>query len=67
MTKTKQYKSGIMASIHESVEGLHRIGVVDKTTTREFDNACLVEGEEMSPETIKELRKREQISHPRVL
>ena len=64
MSKAKHYKSGLMASIHESVEGLHHIGVVDKTTMRDFDNACLLEVEEMTPETIKEIRESEHVSQP---
>ena len=64
MDDAKQYKSGIMASIHESVTGLHRMGVVDKQTMRDFDEACLMEVEEMPPETIKEIREREYVSQP---
>ena len=64
MSTAKQYKSSIMASVHEGAEDLHRIGVIDKTTMREFDKACLVDIEDMPPETIKEIREREQVSQP---
>ena len=37
----KQYKSPVMASIHETAEGLHATGVMDKRTMREFDDLCL--------------------------
>src|SRR5712691_6224476 len=30
-----------MASIHETAEGLHAAGVLDKRTMREFDDLCL--------------------------
>lgn len=30
-----------MASIHETAEGLHAAGVMDKQTMRKFDEACL--------------------------
>jgi hypothetical protein len=32
----KQYPSYLMASIHETAEGLHTTGVMDKRTMREF-------------------------------
>jgi hypothetical protein len=34
-----------MASIHETAEGLHAAGVMDKQTMRKFDDACLMAGE----------------------
>ena len=37
----KQYSSRLMASIHETAEGLHSAGVMDKRTMREFDDLCL--------------------------
>jgi len=37
----KQYRSETMAAIHETAEGLHSIGLMDKRTMREFDEACL--------------------------
>ena len=36
---TKQYRSAAMASIHETAEGLHNTGVMDKQTMRKFDDA----------------------------
>jgi DNA-binding transcriptional regulator YiaG len=38
---TKQYRSEVMASIHETAEGLHAAGVMNKQTIRKFDEACL--------------------------
>ena len=37
----KQYSSPLMASIHETAEGLHAASVMDKRTMREFDELCL--------------------------
>lgn len=37
----KQYRNPLMASIHETAEGLHAAGVMDKRTMREFDELCL--------------------------
>lgn len=36
MTVTRQYRSKVMASIHETAEGLHAVGVMDKQTVRKF-------------------------------
>ncbi len=61
MTK-KQYRSAIMASIHETAEGLHSTGVMDKQTMRKFDDACLTPVRPLSPEEIRALREREGAS-----
>jgi putative transcriptional regulator len=39
---TGQCLSEAMASIHETAEGLHAAGMMDKQTMREFDEACLM-------------------------
>ncbi len=56
--------SDILATVHESVAGLHKIGLVDKATMREFDALCLTPVEPMAPQEIKALREREQVSQP---
>ena len=60
----KQYRSDAMASIHETMEALHEVGVIDKQTMREFDDACLTPVESLSPEAIRALREREHLSQP---
>lgn len=42
--------------IYHSVLDMHQAGVVDATTMREFDEACLPIIEEMSPKDIQEMR-----------
>lgn len=37
----RQYRSSVMAAIHETAEDLFAAGVMDKRTMREFDEACL--------------------------
>jgi len=59
---TKQYRSPIMASIHETAEGLHAAGVMDKQTMRKFDDACLTPVRPLTPEEIRSLREREGAS-----
>jgi putative transcriptional regulator len=58
----KQYRSAIMASIHETAEGLHNAGVMDKQTMRKFDDACLTPVRPLSAEEIRALREREGAS-----
>ena len=59
---TKRYKSELRAALHETVEGLHRIGLVDKKTMRHFDERCLTTIEKLSARDILALREREGIS-----
>ncbi len=62
MQLTKQYRSPLMASIHETAEGLYAAGVMDKQTLRKFDEACLTPVRPLSPEEIRALREREGAS-----
>jgi len=61
---TKSYRSEAFAAIHQTMEGLHEIGAVDKQTMREFDEACLTAVHPLSPEEIRAIREREHISQP---
>jgi putative transcriptional regulator len=58
----KQYRSRVMAAIHETAEGLHDAGLVDKRTMRQFDAACLTPVRSLRPEEIRALREREGAS-----
>ena len=58
----KQYLSPAMAAIHETAEGLHAAGVMDKQTMRQFDEACLTPVRPLAPEEIRRLREREGAS-----
>jgi len=62
MTSQKQYRSSLMASIHETAEGLNAAGVMDKRTLREFDELCLTPVQPFAPEEIRALRLREGTS-----
>ena len=55
----KSYLSPVMASIHETAEGLHAAGVMDKQTMCKFDEACLTPVRPLSAEEICALRERE--------
>ena len=62
MKKTRAYRSDAFAAIHETVVGLYDAGLMDKKTMREFDESCLTPIHEFTPNQIRELRKREQVS-----
>ena len=58
----KQYRSPLMASIHETADGLHTAGLLDKLTMRKFDEACLTPVRPLTAEEIRGLREREGAS-----
>jgi len=62
MTKAKVYKSKVSAAIHEMAADLHDADVIDKKTMREFDDSCLTPIHEFTPDQIRALREREQVS-----
>jgi putative transcriptional regulator len=53
-----KFHSGIAEAVHETASGLHRIGLIDQKTMREFDASCLTAVEPLTPEEILELRDR---------
>ena len=61
-SKPKKYRSRISGAIHETAAGLHRIGLLDRETLREFDASCLTAVEELSAREIAALRQREGVS-----
>lgn len=63
-TKAKTYRSEIAAAVHETVEGMHDAGLVDKQTMRGFDASCLTSATQMAPDEIRAIREREQVSQP---
>jgi putative transcriptional regulator len=60
----KRAESSILASVHQAAIGLHKAGLVDKATMREFDVLCLTPVLPFTPEEIRALREREQVSQP---
>lgn len=61
MRKPKHCKE-MAAVVHEGVRGMHRLGLVDKKTMREFDLRCLPTVEEMTAREIVALRERAGVS-----
>src|SRR5580658_668681 len=58
----RQFRSRVMAAIHETAHGLHSAGLIDKRTMRDFDAACLTPVPNFAPEDIRSLREREGAS-----
>jgi len=58
----KQYRSSVMASVHETAEGLHAAGILGKRTMREFDELCLTPVRTLKAGEIRALRLREGAS-----
>jgi len=46
-----------MAAVHESADGLHKAGMIDSTTMREFDRACLSPIPKLTPAALKSAAK----------
>lgn len=59
---TKKYKSDALEALHQTAEGLHRIGLVDRKTMRDFDASCLTPIEKLSAEQIAAIRKKAGVS-----
>lgn len=58
----KKYQSDALEALHETAQGLHRIGMIDIKTMRDFNAACLTSVERLSAKEIAEVRKREGVS-----
>lgn len=58
----KNYRTKIMAAIHETAADLYSVGGMDQTTMRKFDKLCLTPIKEMTPRKIRSVRLREKAS-----
>ncbi|HKM99187.1 MAG TPA: DNA-binding transcriptional regulator [Candidatus Binataceae bacterium] len=62
MARSKQYRTPLMASIHETAEGLHAAGVMNRRTMRKFDEMCLTPVRRLKPREIRTIRLNEGAS-----
>ena len=60
--KKQKFKSDAFASIHDSAAALQRVGAIDQTTMRQFDETGLVVPLTLAPTQIKNIR--EQVVNP---
>jgi len=58
----KEYRSKILASVHETAADLHESGLMDKKTMKAFDAMCLTPVKPLSAIQIRKLRLREKAS-----
>ncbi|MDF5727745.1 MAG: DNA-binding transcriptional regulator [Rhizonema sp. PD38] len=58
----RKTKSAILEAVHETATGLHRAGVMDQVTLREFDRLCLPPIEPLDPKQIKQIRESSRVS-----
>jgi putative transcriptional regulator len=58
----KKFRSPIAEAAHETASGLHRIGLLDAKTMRQFDDACLTKVAPLTGPEILALREREGVS-----
>ncbi len=52
----------ILNTVHDTAKGLHKAGVMDTKTMREFDALCLTPVKNLSAVQIKRLRTRNKAS-----
>lgn len=58
----RKTKSPILEAVHDTAMGLHRAGVMDQITLRDFDRLCMPPVEPLVPEQIKEIRETARVS-----
>jgi putative transcriptional regulator len=61
-TIRKTYRSDPLRSLHLAMEGLHKVGAIDKTTMRHFDVACLTSVDPIAPDDVKRIREKSHMS-----
>jgi DNA-binding transcriptional regulator YiaG len=45
----KKYQNDFLGSLHETAEGLYKIGVINDAEMREYDRNCLVGEDQTTP------------------
>jgi putative transcriptional regulator len=58
----RKKKSAILEAVHDTAKGLHKAGVMDLVTLREFDLLCLPQIDPLEPEKIKQIREGSNVS-----
>ena len=58
----RTYASDALAAIHETATDLHEAALMDARTMRRFDELCLTQVADFTPEQIRALRLQEQAS-----
>ncbi|MDP2824855.1 MAG: transcriptional regulator [Sulfuritalea sp.] len=58
----RKTKSAILEAVRDTAKGLHKAGVMNQLTLREFDRLCLPPVEPLEPEQIKNIREASRVS-----
>ncbi|OIQ82574.1 antitoxin igA-2 [mine drainage metagenome] len=58
----RKTKSPILEAVHDTAKGLHKAGVMEQVTLREFDRLCLPPVEPLQPDEIKKIREASHVS-----
>ncbi len=58
----RKTKSAILEAVHETAKGLHKAGVMNQVTLREFDRLCMPPVEPLDPGQIKRIRESSRVS-----
>ena len=58
----RKSKSAILEAVHDTAKGLHKTGVMNQVTLREFERLCLPPIEPLEPEEIKQIRETSRVS-----
>ncbi len=58
----RRTKSAILEAVHRTAKGLHKAGVMDQLTLREFDRLCVPPVEPLKPAQIKLTRESSRVS-----
>jgi putative transcriptional regulator len=64
MARKLKFKSDAFEAIYGSASALHRVGVIDKATMRDFDTARLTIPPAIAPADIKRIRETAKVSQP---
>lgn len=63
-TAKRKVQSPILEAVHETAEGFHRLGFIDKRKMQEFDLLCLEPIPDYDGKQIKRIRTRLNLSQP---
>jgi putative transcriptional regulator len=58
----RKTRSPILDAVRETAKGLHKAGVMEQVTLREFDRLCLPAVEPLEPEQTKHIRESSRVS-----
>ena len=64
MATKRKFKSDAFEAIHSSASAMYKVGAIDKTTMRKFDDSCLTSPPVLKPAQIRKLRQRLRVSQP---